>query len=92
MQKAAGGASGAAHGIVYAYRGNSRVEAVPVARYQPDDPEKGDLWHSTDWEDVWVGSPDDMVIGPGNVPIAVAAGDSYTLGDQLQLRVAGFFW
>jgi len=81
-----------ADGIVYTYRGNDKVEVVPVARYKDPDGENADLWHSPGWEDQWVGaSGRDMVLGPGNVPVSVGSGDSFALGDQLSLRADNAF-
>jgi hypothetical protein len=76
-----------ADGIVYTYRGNDKLEPVPVARYKDPDGENADLWHSPGWTDQWAGSGGrDMVLGPGNVPVGVASGDEFALGDQLSLR------
>lgn len=81
-----------ADGIVYTYRGNDKMEPVPVARYKDPDGENADLWHSPGWGEQWVGSGGrDMVLGPGNVPVGVASGGDFALGDQLALRADNAF-
>lgn len=81
-----------ADGLIYTYRGNDKMDVVPVARYKDPDGENADLWHSPGWNEQWVGSGGrDMVLGPGNVPVGVASGDEFALGDQLSLRADNAF-
>lgn len=81
-----------ADGLIYTYRGNDKMDVVPVARYKDPDGENADLWHSPGWTEQWVGSGGrDMVLGPGNVPVGVASGDEFALGDQLSLRADNAF-
>jgi len=81
-------ASSDADALVLNFESNGRVDIEPMARYaDPDDHSEGDLWHTPDWQRQWVGSGgDDIVRGPKNTNIAVAAGDEYHLGNHLMLR------